>query len=266
MTATRPTALGGFLRAARGRATADARHLAPGGPRKVPGLRREEVAVLAGVSANYYTRLEQGRERHPSPQVVDALSGALGLNPDETGHLRALAGGAAPVGSPRADVAPELRALLDAWTGTPAVVLSDALDVLALNDLARAVHSGFARLDNFALLTFLDPHAAEFYSDWPGAAAVTAGNLRLALGRGPGDARLHEVIAELAERSAEFRRLWARNTAGGKSVAHKRFHHPEAGLLELTYQAFDVRGAPGQQLVVYAPEPGGRTADALARL
>jgi transcriptional regulator with XRE-family HTH domain len=259
--------LGAFLRAARSRASTDRQDfMTDRARRRVPGLRREEVAVLAGMSVNYYTRLEQGRERHPSAQVLDALARSLDLDADESQHLRTLVDRPRSTPAPQVTVRPALRHLLEAWDHTPVIVLGEALDILEANALARAMHSGFVRADNLAAMTFLDPHARHFYVDWADAASATVANLRFALGRRPHDSHLTGLIGALSARSAEFERMWTHNAAGGKTFADKRFQHPDVGLLELTYQAFDVRGASGQQLLAYAAEPHSRTAASLRLL
>jgi transcriptional regulator with XRE-family HTH domain len=261
-------ALGDFLRAHRGRLHPDAVGLPSYGRRRVPGLRREEVAVLAGMNTDYYARLEQGRERNPSPQVLQALSGALRLEPDAHDHLHRLAGVAPEPGpaSPSGEAGPELRALLDGYPHTPAFVLDPALDLLHANALARALFSPFRSADNLARMTFLDPAARTFFRYWDRAAEATAASLRHSTGLVPDHPGLREVVAELREASAEFAALWDTHGVRGKTRDAKDLVHPEVGPLALTYQTFDVRGAPGQQLVVYRAEPGGRSAEALALL
>ena len=237
------------------------------GRRKVAGLRREEVAVLAGVNADYYTRLEQGRETHPSPQVLDALCRALDLGPDAREHLYRLAGaapeGTAPV-SPA--VSPELRQLMDDYPHTPAFVLNRILDVLATNALADALFSPFRAVDNLARTTFLDPAGRQFYARWDWTAQATVANLRVAAGFDPDDPGLRRLVTELGEGSAHFRTLWEAHQVRGKTREPKHLVHPEVGPLTLTYQAFDVRDAPGQQLIIYHAEPATPSAHALALL
>ncbi|MFD8614793.1 helix-turn-helix transcriptional regulator [Streptomyces sp. NPDC059631] len=260
--------LGEFLRARRARLRPQDVGMAGHGVRRVAGLRREEVAVLAGVNADYYTRLEQGRERHPSPQVLDALGRALLLGPDAHAHLHRLAGVAPEGGSLHATerVSPALRQLMDGYAHTPAFVMSRTLDLLAANALADALHAPFAPADNLARMTFLDPAGRQFYQDWDRAAQAAVANLRQASGFDPEHPRLRRLVDALAEHSAEFRRLWARHTVRGKTQDAKRLLHPEVGPLSLTYQSFDVRDAPGQQLVIYHAEPGSTTAQALTLL
>ncbi|MEU8774175.1 helix-turn-helix transcriptional regulator [Streptomyces sp. NPDC048606] len=260
--------LGDFLRAHRARLRPGPAGLPSWGRRRVPGLRREEVAVLAGVNTDYYARLEQGRERNPSPQVVEALCGALRMDDDARDHLYRLAHAvpAGPRPGPRETTDAALRRLLDGYATTPAFVLGPALDLLALNPLARALFSPFERADNLARMTFLDPAARTFHTPWQRAAEATAAALRQATGLDPHYPRLRELVAALRESCPEFAALWDAQIVRAKTGADKEIHHPEVGRLSLTYQTFDVRGAPGQQLVIYHAEPGGRSAHALTLL
>jgi transcriptional regulator with XRE-family HTH domain len=236
--------------------------------RRVPGLRREEVATLAGMSVDYYIRLEQGRERSPSAQVVEALSEVLQLDDDARLHLYAVAGLSPTPGRVTLPerVDPELLRLMDLWPDTPAIVLGHAYDVLAGNPLAYALFDGFKQGPNLLMKIFLDPDARSFYPDWEEVARYTVAGFRLLQGRTPSDPRILEVIAELSRRSPEFVELWETHEARGKRLESKRFHHPEVGDLTLRINAFDVRSAPGQELIVYHAEPGSRSAEALALL
>jgi transcriptional regulator with XRE-family HTH domain len=260
--------LGDHLRARRGQVTPADAGLPAVGPRRVPGLRREEVAMLAGVSADYYVRLEQGRERRPSAQVVEALAGALRLDDDARAHLFRLAGlsprerGAAV--PDRVD--PSLLQLMDAWPGNPAIVYNRAYDVLASNVLADALFHDWAHSRNLMHVVFTDPAARGFYRDWHEVARNSVAGFRLGLGAAPDDPRVRRVLAELLERSPEFAELWARHDARGKALERKRFRHRDVGDLTLTMQTFDVRSNPGQELVVYHAEPGSDGAAALALL
>ncbi len=239
-----------------------------GGRRRVAGLRREEVAVLAGVSVDYYRRLEQGRERHPSPGVLEALSGVLELDEDARAHLHRLAGApvAAGAAGARTPVSAHLRGLLDAWLHQPAFVLGPALDVLATNALATALFEGFDPADNFARMTFLDPHGEVFFLDVDRARCSCVASLRRAEGTAPDDPRVAEVVGEMLGTSPAFAALWARHDVHGKTAETKRLHHPAVGALTLTSQVFDVRGAPGQELVVYSAPPASSSASGLALL
>jgi transcriptional regulator with XRE-family HTH domain len=224
------------------------------------------VAVRAAVSIDYYTRLEQGRELRPSSGVLDGLAEALELDEDGRAHLYGLVGLAAPahVAPRRATVAPELRVLLDTWSSTPALVIDDLLDVLAHNALGDALFDAFAEPRNLARMLFLDPAAATFYAEWDVAARSTVASLRAAAA--PDAPRLAELVAELTAGSPTFGVLWAAHDVGLKRRDAKRFDHPQVGRLRLAFETFDIRSAPGQQLVVYQAEPGSRSADALDRL
>jgi transcriptional regulator with XRE-family HTH domain len=260
-------AIGEFLRARRERVRPEDVDLAAGGRRRVPGLRREEVALLAGVSSDYYVRLEQGRERHPSTQVVDALARALHLDEDATSYLHALARPRPKRRRRRREqVSPTLVGMMAAWTSTPAVVLGRCLEVLAANDLGRALFAGHTHSDDLVRLVFLDPDARDFYPDWERVAVNTVGGLRAAAGIDRDDPALIETVGELSVKSADFRRLWARHDIRQKTHETKRFRHPLVGELTLSYEALTVNGAPGQQLVVYHAEPGSPSAEALSLL
>ncbi|GAB2651939.1 helix-turn-helix domain-containing protein [Kribbella swartbergensis] len=262
------TPLGDYLRARRAHVSPEDAGLPTYGVRRVPGLRREEVAMMAGMSVDYYVRLEQGRERNPSAQVLDALSRVLQLDDDARLHLYRVAGltpspyrAAAPE-----QVDPQLLRLMDMWPDNPALVLGRAYDVLAGNQLAYALFDGFRQGPNLLVKVFLDPEARTFYPDWEATAANTVAGFRLLHGNSPRDQRIQDVLRMVGEQSPEFTELWERHDARGKSVEVKRFHHPEVGELTLRMQAFDVRASPGQQLVVYHAEPGSASAEALALL
>ncbi|WP_181807865.1 helix-turn-helix transcriptional regulator [Streptomyces shenzhenensis] len=260
--------LGEFLRARRAALRPQDVGMASHGVRRVTGLRREEVAVLGGVNVDYYTRLEQGRERHPSAPVVDALGRALRLDADALAHLHRLAGTVPgdQFGHTTDRVGPALRQLMDGYPGAPAFVVNRTLEILAGNALADALHSPFEPADNLARMVFLDPAGRQFYTRWTETAQTTVGHLRQTAGLDPDNPRLREVVRVLTEHSAEFTRLWRTHAVRGKTQDAKHLLHPDVGPLTLTYQAFDVRDAPGQQLVVYQAEPGSPSAQALALL
>lgn len=259
--------LGAFLRARRDALTPQDVGLPAGGRRRVPGLRREEVALLAGVSADYYMRIEQGRESSPSPQVIDAVAQALRLDDEATDHLRRLTlGRRERRASGQADVSPQLLQLMDSWPHAPAFLLGPALDVLAGNALATALHSGFERFDNLARMVFADPAGHDFYRDWDRAAQSCVAELRAAYGYDPESPRIAEVVETLSESSGEFAELWARHEVKSKSQEGKNLRHPQVGDLEIQFSAFTVNGAPHQQLVVYQAEPASPTADAFTLL
>ncbi|MEU5719088.1 helix-turn-helix transcriptional regulator [Streptomyces sp. NPDC020403] len=260
--------LGEFLRAHRARLRPDDVGLASYGARRVAGLRREEVAVLAGMNSDYYARLEQGRERSPSPQILEAISSALLMDDAARQHMFRLAG-TAPEGErprPREVVSTPLRQLLDGYPHAAAFVLNPADDFLASNALADALFSPFETMDNLARMTFLDPAARSFFTQWERAAKAVVAGLRHATGLDPHYARLHDLVESLTEESEEFAALWASHTVHGKSGDGKVLLHPDVGRLDLTYQTFDVRGAPGQQLVIYHAGPGSSSAQALSLL
>ncbi|NGN63341.1 helix-turn-helix transcriptional regulator [Streptomyces sp. A7024] len=259
---------GGYLTARRAQVTPADVNLPATGHRRVPGLRREEVALLAGVSADYYVRLEQGRERTPSAQVLDALAAALRLDADGRLHLFRLAG----IG-PRATAAavpervePSLPALMDAWPHNPAIVYNRAYDVLASNAIADALFHGWTHSRNLLHVIFTDPAARTFYRDWHEVARNSVAGFRLGHGAAPDDPRVRQVLTELLDQSEEFTELWSRHDARGKALEQKRFTHRDVGPLTLTMQTFDVRAAPGQELVVYHAAPASPSSDALTLL
>ncbi|MFJ3308377.1 helix-turn-helix transcriptional regulator [Streptomyces sp. NPDC086549] len=263
------TPLGEFLRARREALKPQDVGLPEHGRRRVPGLRREEVAMLAGVSSDYYMRLEQGRETSPSPQVIDAVATALHLDDEALDHLRRLTRASQkrrsiPAGHDR--ISPQLLQLLGSWPDTPAFVLGPALDVLAHNALAAALHSGFRRFDNLARMVFLDPAGRSFYQDWEKAANSCVAEIRAAYGYDPESPRITEVVDTLCSKSPEFAELWARHEVKGKTRQAKNLTHPEIGALEIQFSAFTVNDAPHQQLVVYQAEPASATAAAFAEL
>ncbi|MEV8527388.1 helix-turn-helix transcriptional regulator [Streptomyces sp. NPDC052000] len=242
-------------------------HGMPAGARRTPGLRREEVAVLAGVSTDYYVRLEQGRERNPSSQVLRALAAALLLEDEEAAYLRALVD---PPQHPRPRPAreyasPQLVSMLDAWADTPALVYGRYLDLSAVNSLGEALFSWLGDETSLITAMFLNPAAQDFYRDWPVVAQGCVAALRAA-NPAPDDQRLQELVGELSVRSAGFARMWARHDVRAKTASAKRFRHPLVGDLALNFETFSVNSAPGQHLVVYRAEPGSAAEQSLALL
>ncbi|WP_156448577.1 helix-turn-helix transcriptional regulator [Mycobacterium sp. NAZ190054] len=259
--------LGDYLRARRAQISPADVDLPDFGQRRVSGLRREEVALLAGLSFDYYTRLEQGRERRPSPQVVDCLAAALRLPEDARQHLFRLAGLSPRArGSVTVRVDPALRELMSMWPDNPAVVFSRAYDVLAANPIADAMFSNWAHSRNLMHVVFTDPAARDFYPAWPEVARDAVAGFRHGYGQAPDDPRIQAVLTELLQSCPEFAELWTQHDARRKSAQHKNFHHPQVGPMTLRMQTFDVRSGAGQELVVYHAEPGSPSADALALL
>ncbi|MEU1815028.1 helix-turn-helix transcriptional regulator [Streptomyces roseifaciens] len=265
-------ALGGFLRARRGRVAPEQVGLAGGRRRRVRGLRREELAQLAGISVDYYVRLEQGRATQPSAEVLDALAEALGLDAAERKHLDTLAGTRRdPV--PSAEVSPLLQRVLDSLDRFPVFVTDHRMDVVAWNALGAELIGGVpgpgSRDRNNARYVFLDPASRAVHPDWEARAAEAVGQLRVAAGRYPDDAELSALINELSAHSADFRRIWATGEVVMCAAGRKRLRHPEAGLLTLDFETLHVPAAPGETglvVHVFSAEEGSEEASALARL
>src|SRR3954447_26272253 len=265
-----------FLTSRRAQITPEQAGLRSYGSRRVPGLRREEVAVLAGVSVPYYTRLERGDANGVSDNVLDALAGALQLDDAERAHLFALARAAQP--SParprrrrvKQHLRPEIQWTLDAITGAPAFVSNERLDILAANQLGRALFSELyaasARPVNTARFVFLDPRAESTFGDWDRVAGESVAILRSAAGRDPYNRDLSDLVGELATQSEAFRTRWAAHNVRFHNTGVKQFHHPVVGDLHLTYNRLDLPAHPGLTLVTYPAEPGSRTADTLQLL
>jgi transcriptional regulator with XRE-family HTH domain len=238
--------------------------------RRVPGLRREEVAMLAGVSADYYVRLEQGRDQHPSLQVIDALARALQLDNDATAHLRRLAD--PPTRrrrrtSPRPEKAPAgIRQLIESWSHTPAYVQGRYMDVLAANPLATALAPYYVEGENLIRATFVNPRVREMYGNWEQLTESTVAGLRALVGPDVDDPRLNELVGELSVRSEHFRKLWARHDVRPKRSGTTRIEHPLVGPLQLSYEKLLIPDTDRQTLSVYHAAPGSASAQALALL
>jgi transcriptional regulator with XRE-family HTH domain len=264
-----PNALGVFLRARRERVDPSDHGIRDAGRRRVPGLRREELAFLAGVSAPYYARLEQGRDRAPSPAVLDAIAVVLQLDAEAVAHLYRLAEPVAPrrrAPRPVERVSVVVRRLIDAWPLQAAVVIGRYRDVLAANDLAVALNPGFGVGHNLVRDAFLEPASRELYLDWPDVALGAVAGLRASSGADPGDPKLAQLVGELSVASADFATMWARHDVHAKTTGMKRYRHPLVGDLDLDYQTFTVNGTNDQVLHVFSAEPGSAAADGLALL
>ncbi len=239
-----------------------------GSRRRVPGLRREEVAMLAGVSADYYVRLEQGRDQHPSEQVLAALARALNLDDDATAHLQRLA---TPKRRRRATPRPErvprgIAQLIASWPETPAYVYGRAMDVLAVNPLATAIAPWYVPGSNLVRAAFLEPRLRDMYEDWERTTESTVAGLRALAGPDVDDPLLIELVGELSVKSERFRQLWARHDVRPKRSGVSRIDHPLVGRLELSYEKLPIPDADRQTLAIYHAEPGSPTARALTLL
>ena len=243
-----------------------------GDNRRVPGLRREEVALLAGVSVDYYTRLERGNASGVSEGVLEALARALQLDEAERGHLFDLARAAGPTTRRRGRPAPQrvrpsVQRILDAITGAPAFVRNGRMDILAANSLGRAFYS--QHLDspdqpaNSARFIFLDPRATHFYVEWEKVATDAVAVLRSEAGRDPYDRGLSDLVGELSTRSESFRTRWAAHNVRYHDTGSKRFRHPIAGDLDLTYETMQLSADEGLMMFVYTAEVGSKSAEGL---
>jgi transcriptional regulator with XRE-family HTH domain len=253
-----------------------------GGNRRVPGLRREEVALLAGMSVDYYVRLERGNLSGASESVLESLASALQLDDAERAHLYDLARASSAGSAGRArrapagttNVRPTLLRILDAMPGTPAYLRNGRFDILAANQLGRALYSPvfdsplFTQRGpvNSARFCFLDPSAGDFWVDWNKAADDSVAFLRSEAGRSPHDRVLTELIGELTTRSQDFATRWAKHDVKLHRSGVKRLRHPLVGELELPYEAMDLPADPGLRLNIYTPQPDSPEAEALTLL
>ncbi|MFJ7949478.1 helix-turn-helix transcriptional regulator [Streptomyces sp. NPDC096354] len=247
-----------------------------GGRRQVSGLRRSEVAQLASISVEYYTRLERGNVGGVSEEILDSLAGALQLDDVERAHLAALVRAAStPHRSADRDggtshVRESLQQILDALTGAAAFVRNAHLDVLATNQLARALYEEALDTDdqrpNLARFVFLDPRARRFYRDWEGIAHDAVGSLRTEAARTPGDTDLADLIDELATHSDEFAIRWDAHDVEYYRSGQQRFHHAAVGDLDLDYDALEIPADPGLTIVIYTLSPTSAYADVFLRL
>ncbi|MGW7410866.1 helix-turn-helix transcriptional regulator [Streptomyces sp. NPDC054863] len=266
-------ALGGFLRARRGRVTPETVGITGGRRRRVQGLRREELAQLAGISVDYYVRLEQGRATQPSTEVLDALARALGLETAERRHLATLAG-ARGGPAPTARIGPVLRRMMESLDRFPVFATNHRMDVVAWNDLGSELLGGMTgppprRDPNNARFVFLDPASRLVHPEWEERAKETVGQLRVAAGRYPHDAELTALIRQLSTESAEFSRIWATGEVLMCTAGRKRLAHPATGPLTLDFETLHVPAEPGETglvVHVYGAEDGSPEAAALERL
>lgn len=272
--------LGAFLKACRARVQpAQAGVVSYGDRRRVAGLRREELAVLAGVSPSYYARLEQGQSRHASPEVLDAIAAALALDPVERQHLHVLAESAgrrrATKPAPVEQADPALIELLDAMPTVPAIILGRHSDVLAWNPMGHALllgHLDYASVSvpgqrpNLIELVFLDPNMRALFADWPAKARAVVGNLRLAAGTHPGEPALAALIDKLSTASPEFSSLWADQTVQACYTARYKLHHPQIGDLTITQQTLRSIQVPDQTIVTCTAPGESAAAAALSML
>jgi transcriptional regulator with XRE-family HTH domain len=265
--------LGEFLKSRRDRLRPEDVGLPSGGQRRVPGLRREELAMLAGVSVDYYVRLEQGRDLTPSESVLDALARALRLDDTERAHLIALARPpripfTTPDAGSTTEVRPSVQMLLDGLD-QPAFVLGRRMDILATNRMARALLTDFdarpPRERNHARWIFLDPATRELYVDWPVVARENVAILRHDAAQHPDDPELRELIGELSMASPEFRTWWAEHDVAVRNSGTKRYRHPVVGDMKIHFEAMRLADED-QLLFIYSVEPGTPSQDAMRLL
>jgi transcriptional regulator with XRE-family HTH domain len=266
-----------FLTTRRAKITPERAGIPTAGQRRVPGLRRSEVAALAGMSVEYYAKLERGQLAGVSASVLDAIARALQLDDAERAHLLRLAheaDGSNAILRPRRrakqwTIRPSLQWTLDT-IAAPAIVVNNRQDLLAANHLGRAMYSDVytdpTNTPNFGRFTFLDSAAHRFYPNWDLAADMTVANLRTAAGKDPHDKGLHDLVGELSTRSDDFRRRWGAHNVRTHGTGTKQFHHHVVGDLTLAYESMDLRAEPDLTMTVYAAEPASPTAQALALL
>ena len=259
-----------FLRARRERVKPEDVGIQGAARRRVPGLRREELAMLAGLSTDYYTRLEQGHDHHPSEPVLEGLARALRLDDDATAHLFALSHAAParadPGPAPAESVRPGLQDLVDAWSMTPALVLGRRLDVLASNPVARQLSPISQPGTNLVRAVFLDPDVRERYDDLKTVLATSVAHLRATVASDLDNAYLRDLVGELSLKSDEFCQLWARHDVRIALTGETSYRHPVAGAMRLRYQTLAVGGSDRQTLFVVYAAPGSPDAQALAFL
>jgi transcriptional regulator with XRE-family HTH domain len=259
-------ALGTYLRARRELVTPRQAGIPEVGVRRVPGLRREEVAMLAGISADYYLRLERGRDRNPSPQVLESIARVLRLDDDHVAHLRSLVGETPRPRGPREEVPPPGALNLLHSLAQPAFIEGRYFDILASNSLARAISPGLAAGGNQLRDMFLNPAEQALHPEWENVTECFVANLRLAVGNDHDDPRFTALTGELSQASPRFRQLWARHEVRGQRGGPIRLDHPTVGALTLNRDRLAISGTQDLMLVVYHPEAGSTDADKLALL
>lgn len=268
-----------FLTSRRAKISPDQAGVPQAGQRRVPGLRRSEVAALAGMSVEYYAKLERGSLGGVSAGVLDAIGRALQLDDAERRHLFLLAqaadGTAAAMRPRRRSPArwaprPSLQWALDCITTSPAIVGNNRSDLLAANHLGRALYADVyvdtTRVPNLARFAFLDAASHRLYPDWEQMADITVANLRTAAGQDPHDKALQDLVGELSTRSDEFRRRWGSHNVRTHAGGTKHYHHHVVGELDLAYETMDLRSEPGLSMTIFTAEPASPTAQALALL
>lgn len=268
-----------FLTSRRARLSPDDTGLLTGGNRRVTGLRRSEVAMLAGVSVEYYSRLERGSLAGVSPGVLNAIADALRLDDAERAHLVDLAhesDGSATLMRPKRRAGrnwqprPSLQWMLDSYTEGPAFVRNGRMDILASNPLAAAFYDEVTTLPgqvpNLARFNFLDPASKRFYPDWDLAADTAVAILRTEAGRDPHNKDLHDLVGELSTRSDEFRTRWSAHNVRHHGTGTKRFNHHMIGEVTLSYEGFEIVAEPGLSLTTYSAEPGSPARESLQLL
>ncbi|MFG2946231.1 helix-turn-helix transcriptional regulator [Streptomyces adustus] len=268
-----------FLTSRRAKITPEQAGLPAGSRRRVPGLRRSEVAALADLSVEYYAKLERGNLAGASPAVLEALARALRLDDAERAHLLNLAhtaDGSDALTRPRRRTTrawtphPSLQWVLDAVTAGPAFVRNGRMDVIATNQLARAfyddIYAAAGNQANLARFQFLDPASRRFYPDWDQAADIAVAILRTEAGRNPHDKELHDLVGELSTRSDEFRTRWGAHDVRHHGTGTKRFHHQTVGDLTLAYEGLELAAEPGLTLTIYTAEPGSASEERLRLL
>ncbi|WP_086749594.1 MULTISPECIES: helix-turn-helix transcriptional regulator [Streptomyces] len=263
-----------FLTSRRAKITPEQAGMPMYGQRRVPGLRRGEVAMLAGMSVEYYTRLERGNLTGVSDSVLDALAQALRLDDTERDHLYALARAANTSGArvrrrpKKATVRPSVLRIVEGLHDQPAYVRNNRMDILAANPLARALFSEVFEAEpvNTCRFVFLDPRAARLFPDWERVARDGVGVLRVEVAKNPYDRELSNLIGELSTRSDVFRTMWGAHDVHVFTEGTKRFHHPAVGVMELVHESLALPGDEGLSITVYSAEPGTLAADALKLL